>query len=98
MKHTIAATEARNKFFEILNAVMHKGEEFVVEKDGKPAAKVIPIDEERKSPEEIDRILKEMRDVFKKHKKRKYWSVIDTPAWKKKERKYLENLSKGIID
>lgn len=98
MKHTIAATEARNKFFEILNAVMHKGEEFVVEKDGKPAAKVIPIDEEKKSPEEIDKIIEDMRNVFKGKKKRKYWSVIDTPAWKKKERKYLENLSKGIID
>lgn len=97
MKHTIAATEARNKFFEILNAVMHKGEEFVVEKDGKPAAKVVPVDEEKKSPEEIDRILKNFRKTFAKAAKRKYWSVLDTPAWQRKERKYLEDLSKGKL-
>ena len=51
----------------------------------------------RRSPEEIDKIIKEVREVFAKSKKRKYWSVIDTPAWKKKESKYLENLSKGIV-
>jgi len=93
----ISATEARNRFFEILNLTMYKGEEFIVEKDGKPAAKVIPITEKNKSPEEIDKILKEFRKTFAKAAKRKYWSVIDTPAWKKKERKYLEDLSKGII-
>lgn len=97
MKNTLSATEARNNFFEILNAVMYKGEEFVVEKDGKPAAKVSPLPI-RKSSAEIKQILADVRKVFAKSAKRKYWSVIDTPAWKKKERKYLENLSKGIID
>lgn len=93
----ISATEARNRFFEILNLTMYKGEEFIIEKDGKPAAKVIPI-ETKGDAKEVNRILKQMREVFKKHKKRKYWSIIDTPSWKKKEKKYLENLSKGIID
>lgn len=54
---------------------------------------------ERKKPsaEEIKKTLGEFRKTFAKAAKRKYWSVLDTPAWKKKERKYLENLSKGII-
>ena len=94
--NVFSATDARKNFFEILNSVMYKGEEFIVEKDGKPAAKVSPI-VDKKSPEEIDRVLKEVRKVFAKSKRRKYWSVIDTPAWKKKEAKYLEDLSNGII-
>lgn len=92
----IPATEARNRFFEILDLVRHKGEEIIIEKDGKPAAKVSPV-AVRKSPEEIKKILAEFRRVFAKSAKRKYWSVIDTPAWKKKEAKYVEDLSKGII-
>lgn len=96
VKNTYSATEARNNFFELLNKVIYKGEEFVVEKDGKPAAKISPLPIKRK-PEEINKILTDIRKVFAKSAKRKYWSVIDTPAWKKKEKKYLENLSKGIV-
>lgn len=51
----------------------------------------------RRYPEEIDKILKDFRRTFAKAAKRKYWSVIDTPAWKKKESKYLVDLSRGII-
>ena len=97
MKPTvIPATEARNRFFEILDLVRHKGEEIIIEKDGKPAVKVSPVPA-TKSPEEIDRILADMKKIFAKSAKRKYWSVIDTPAWKKKEAKHVEDLSKGII-
>ena len=96
MKNTYSATEARNNFFEILNKVIYEGKEFIVEKDGVPAAKVSPLPA-KKSSEEIKKILVDVRKVFAKSAKRKYWSVIDTPAWKKKERKYLENLSKGIV-
>jgi hypothetical protein len=32
MKNVISATEARNNFFEMLNSVIYKGEEFIVEK------------------------------------------------------------------
>lgn len=95
--NTIPATKARNRFFELLDLVQYKGEEFIVEKDGEPAARLVPA-EKMKSPEEIKKILRDVRKVFKNSPKRKYWSVMDTPAWKKKERKYLENLSKGIID
>jgi len=96
MKNIISATEARNNFFEILNAVIYKGEEFIVEKRDAGSVRIVPA-KPRHSPEEIDKILKDFRKTFAKAAKRKYWSVIDTPAWKKKERKYLEDLSKGII-
>lgn len=96
MRNTLSATEARNRFFEILNTVIFKGEEFVVEKENAGRVRIVP-ETQRRSPEEIDKILREFRKTFSKAAKRKYWSVIDTPAWKKKERKYLENLSKGII-
>lgn len=97
MSTILSATEARNRFFEILDLATYKGEEFTIEKDGKPAAVILPVAKST-SPEEIDRMLSEVRKVFAKSKKRKYWSVLDTPSWKRKERKYLENLSKGIID
>lgn len=93
---TLSATEARNRFFELLNLAMYRGEEFLIEKDGRPAVKIVPA-VEKKSPDEIDKILSKVRRVFAKSAKRKYWSVIDTPAWKRKERRYLKNLSQGII-
>ncbi|MBI3560040.1 type II toxin-antitoxin system Phd/YefM family antitoxin [Candidatus Gottesmanbacteria bacterium] len=94
--NTLSATDARNRFFELINLAMYRGEEFLVEKDGKPAMRLLP-PEEKKSPEEIKATLAEFRRVFAKSAKRKYWSVLDTPAWKRKERKYLENISKGIL-
>lgn len=97
MSTTLSATEARKKFFEMLDLAIYKGEEFTVEKNGKPAVKVTPIPK-TKSPKEVKKILAEFRRAFAKSAKRKYWSVLDTPAWRRKERKYLENLSKGIID
>ena len=94
---TVSATDARNNFFKILDAVSLNGEEFVVEKEGRVTARIVA-EKKRPSAEEIDETLAEFRKVFAKSAKRKYWSVIDTPAWEKKERKYLEKLSKGIID
>lgn len=97
MKTVISATQARNNFFEMLNSVIYKGEEFIVEKDGKPAVRVSSAVSKR-DPKEIDKILKDVRRVFAKSAKRKYWSVIDTPAWKRKETRYLKRLSEGIVD
>lgn len=97
MKNVISATKARNNFFEMLNSVIYKGEEFIVEKDGKPAVRVSSAVSKR-DPKEIDKVLKDVRRVFAKSAKRKYWSVIDTPAWKRKEARYLKRLSEGIID
>ena len=97
MNTTLSATEARNRFFELLDLAKYRQEKFTIEKDGEVVATINPV-EKKKSPEEIDKIFAEFRKVFAKSAKRKYWSVIDTPAWKKKEAKYLEKLSKGIID
>lgn len=96
MNNIISATEARNNFFELLNAVIYKGEEFVIEKRDAGTVRIVPY-KPKHSPEEIEKTLKDFRRVFAKVAKRKYWSVIDTPSWKKKERKYLEDISKGII-
>lgn len=93
---TFSATEARNRFFEILNTVIFKGEEIIVEKENAGRVKIIP-DKSKPTPEEIDRVLKDLRKVFANSRRRKYWSVLDTPAWKKKERKYLKDMSNGII-
>lgn len=96
MRNVISATKARNNFFDMLNSVIYKGEEFVIEKKDAGTVRMIP-DKPEHSPEEIRKVLKEFRKVFAKSAKRKYWSVIDTPAWKKKESKYLSDISKGII-
>lgn len=93
---TLSATDARNRFFELINLAMYKGEEFLVEKDGRPAVRVIPADT-GKSAQEITSILADVRKVFSGSAKRTYWSVLDTPAWKRKEKKYLKNISKGIL-
>ena len=37
MSQVITATQAKNQFAEIVNKVIYQGEEFVVEKQGKPA-------------------------------------------------------------
>lgn len=97
MANILSATEARNNFFDLLNSVIFKGEEFVVKKMGAGMVRIIPEKPNRPTPEEIDKTLREFRRVFAKSAKRKYWSVLDTPAWKKKERKYLEDLSKGSL-
>lgn len=81
----------------MLNSVIFKGEEFVIEKDGKPAARVIPATTKR-NPAEVARVLTEIRKVFAASAKRKAWSVIDTAAWRKKESAYLERLSEGRVD
>ena len=97
MNTTLSATEARNRFFELLDLAKYRQEKFTIEKDGEIVATISPV-EKKKTPEEIDKIIADMRRIFAKSKKRKYWSVIETPAWKKKEKRYLERLSKGIVD
>lgn len=91
-----SATEARNNFFEILNSVIFKNEEIVVRKEDAGSVRIVR-EKKKPTPQEIYKILFEFKKTFAKAAKRKHWSVIDTPAWKKKERKYLEDLSKGII-
>lgn len=91
MNNFISATDARNRFFEILNLVASKGYEFVVEKDGKPAAKFVPLNM-GKTLAEIKIIIAGFKKTFGKTAGRKYWSILETPAWNKKEKKYLKSL------
>jgi prevent-host-death family protein len=44
MERKVAAFDARRKFGEILDEVMAKGDNYVVERHGKPIAAVVPID------------------------------------------------------
>ena len=94
---TLTATEARKRFFEILNSVIFTGEEVVIKKENAGSVRMIAEKSHKPSDEEREKIISDLRKVFARSRKRKYWSVLDTPAWKKKESKYLENLSKGII-
>ena len=48
MPQIISATEAREKFSELINRVLYRGEEFVVEKQGKPAALITNIGKTQK--------------------------------------------------
>lgn len=43
MINTISATQVRNKFSEIISRVQYSGEEFVVEKQGNPVARITAI-------------------------------------------------------
>lgn len=92
----LSATEARNHFFEILNAVIYNGEEFTINKADAGSVRIVP-DKKKPTSGEIEKTLTDFKKTFAKAARRKYWSVLDTPAWKRKERKYLNDLSKGII-
>lgn len=43
MPSLISATHAKNQFSEIVNRVLYGGEEFVVQKQGKPVVKIGPV-------------------------------------------------------
>lgn len=50
MYNTISATKARERFSEIINRVLYLGEEFIIEKQGKPAARIIKADTMKQQP------------------------------------------------
>lgn len=43
MNTTVTAMEARKRFGEILNSAYYRGESTVIERKGKPIAKVVPV-------------------------------------------------------
>lgn len=53
MKHTLSATEARNNFFAILNAVIFKGEEFIIVKRNAGRVRIIPYKREYLNPKKL---------------------------------------------
>ena len=54
MTQLISATQARNRFADIVDRVIYAGEEFIVQKQGKPAVKIGPIDKKNKQNVKID--------------------------------------------
>lgn len=87
----LTATEFRNRLFEILNLTA-RGGEFVIEKDGRPAAKLIPYTSSVSKADTID-ILSRFKAAFSKKTDKRPWSVLETKEWKEKEKEYLKNLS-----
>ena len=59
MERDITATEAVRDFSEILNQIVYRGDGFVIHRNGKPAARLIPF--ERSPPE---RRLDELERLF----------------------------------
>ena len=43
MKHTISVTEAARNFADIVSRVFYRGERFVLERGGRPVARLIPV-------------------------------------------------------
>lgn len=62
MLQTVSATKARENFAELINRVMYGGEEFLIEKQGKPAAILTKVNNIKKKPKKkisgIDFLLK----------------------------------------
>lgn len=45
MNHTVSALEVRKNLGEILNRILYRGEEIIVERKGRPVAKIVPVGE-----------------------------------------------------
>lgn len=43
MNHVVSALEVRKNLGEILNRILYRGEEILVERKGKPVAKIVPV-------------------------------------------------------
>lgn len=54
MTSTISASEAQNKFSEIINRVQYKGESIIIEKQGKAVAKIVAIAEKTEEKKQFN--------------------------------------------
>lgn len=60
MINTISATELKNKLSDVLNLVYYNETVTIVEKHGKPVAKIVPVDRPNKmSKKDIKKVLDE---------------------------------------
>lgn len=59
---TISATELKNKLSEVLNSVYYNEDVTIVEKHGKPVARIMPIDQSKKVS--LNDIKKVLDDTF----------------------------------
>lgn len=83
----ISATEARNRWFELLNLVYFKGESVIIEKNSLPMVKMSSV---------ANPSLIATKDVIKKtfgflKKKKTYWPVLDEKI-RNKEIDYLNKI------
>ena len=63
MEKMISLTEARKQFSGIVNEVMYQGDTYVIEKQGKPAAAVVPMDVYEQWRRRRERFFDLIRDV-----------------------------------
>lgn len=52
MTETISVAEVKRRFADVLGAVRHKNERFVIERNGKPIAALVPLTELSDQPDE----------------------------------------------
>ena len=63
LEKMIGLTEARKQFSGIVNEVMYQGDTYVIEKQGKPAAAVVPMDVYEQWRRRRERFFDLIRDV-----------------------------------
>ena len=65
MSKTISASEAREKFSEITDSVAYTGESFIIVKNGKQIARLVPITPEKPRVDpNLEADLKEFEDQY----------------------------------
>ncbi len=94
MNSVISVTEARKRFFEIIDWAKNTEGEIVIEKNGQPAvvisgAKPVVTQKDKK------KILANFRKVMSKFPQET--PLFQTKEWRNKESKYLKNLSEGKL-
>ncbi len=84
MAKRVSAMEVRKRFGEIMNEVSLRDDEYIIERDGKPMAAVIPIwklEQLEKMKKEFCKKIEEFREIGSKTKREELESVIND-AWK----------------
>lgn len=56
----ISATQAARTFSDLLNRVRYKGEEFVVERNGEPVCRIVPVEPKSFTGADLIRLLKSL--------------------------------------
>ena len=68
MEKTISALEARKKLGQVLEEVFYQGNQFIVERAGKPMAVVVPVSQYRKWKERREQFFAMIDEVRERNK------------------------------